>query len=75
MANELEVRITNESQIMALDVIDPDPETEIAKILIRFNPEDLSKAEISVNGKDWNNIKVIHKALQTFIDKYPFEFE
>ncbi len=43
-------------------------------VQFRFDDDKATKAEVSVDGKNWYSVEVLHKAISAFIERYPFEF-
>jgi len=43
-------------------------------VSFRFNKEDASDAEVSVDGTNWQSVAILHKAIGAFLDRYPTEF-
>lgn len=43
-------------------------------VSFRFNKEDASDAELSVDGTNWQNVAILHKAIGAFLDRFPPEF-
>jgi hypothetical protein len=40
----------------------------------RYDEASLSDAEVSLDGMNWFNVAILHKAIGAFVDRYPLEF-
>lgn len=43
-------------------------------VSFRFNDEKPSEGEVSLDGINWLNVAVLHKAIGAFVDRYAFDF-
>lgn len=71
------VSVSEVNEIKTLQVvvgIDEGTQGYKKTVSFRFNKEDASDAEVSIDGASWQNVAILHKAIGAFLDRYPPEF-